>query len=251
VPDAVALLCRTSDRGPEGSEGAAELGGLLGARLIGSPGTFREGRWDEDLRDARGCLLEAGGQIDDALHEKRRPLLLAGDCSIALTTLPTVLRHRPEARIVWLDAHGDFNSPDSSPSGFLGGMCLAGACGVWDPGLGMDAVDPARVVQWGVRELDGLERVLLDTRGVHRVTDALALRDLPVFLHVDLDVLDPADMPARFPVRGGAAPEEVRDFLATVAEGCELLGAEVTSIAPGHATLAREILAPLLAPTRA
>jgi arginase family enzyme len=242
----VALLCRTSDRGPEGAEGAAELGRLLDARMIGTPGPFRDGRYDEDLRDARGCLLEAGGQVDDALDAGRRPLLLAGDCSISLTTLPTVLRHRPEARVLWLDAHGDFNSPETTKSGYLGGMCLAGACGVWDPGLGHAPIDPARVVQWGVRDLDGGERVLLDTRGVHRVEDASALEGLEVFLHVDLDVLDPADMPARFPAPGGASPERVRDLLTQVAASCTVLGLEVTSIAPAHATLAREVLDPVL-----
>jgi arginase len=243
---AVALLCRTSDRGPEGAEGAAELGALLGARTIGSPGGFRDGRYDEDLRDARGCLLEAGGQVDDALVAGRRPLLLAGDCSVSLTTLPTVLRHRPAARILWLDAHGDFHSPDTTTSGYLGGMCLAGACGVWDAGLGHDPIDPAAVVQWGVRELEGGERVLLETRGVHLVQDAATLEGLEVFLHVDLDVLDPAVMPARFPVRDGASPEALRDLLTDIASMCTVIGAEVTSIAPAHATLARQVLDPIL-----
>jgi arginase len=242
----VALLCRTSDRGPEGAEGAAELGELLGARAIGSPGAFRDGRYDEDLRDARGCLLEAGGQVDDALVAGRRPLLLAGDCSVSLTTLPTVLRHRPRARILWLDAHGDFNSPETTTSGYLGGMCLSGACGVWDPGLGHDAIDPTSVVQWGVRELEGGERVLLATKGVHLVEDAAALDGLEVYLHVDLDVLDPSVMPARFPVRDGATPEQLRGLLADVASACTVIGAEVTSIAPAHATLAREVLDPIL-----
>jgi arginase family enzyme len=244
----VALLCRTSDRGPEGAEGAAELGALLDARVIGTPGPFRDGRYDEDLRDARGCLLEAGGQVDDALDAGRRPLLLAGDCSISLTTLPTVVRHRPDARILWLDAHGDFNSPETTASGYLGGMCLAGACGVWEPGLGMEPVDPARVVQWGVRDLDGGERVLLETKGVHLVRDASALAGTEVFLHVDLDVLDPADMPARFPAADGASPDRVRRLLEQVAATCTVVGLEVTSIAPAHATLAREVLAPLLDP---
>jgi len=243
----VALLCRTSDRGPEGAEGAAELGELLGARVIGSPGPFRDGRYDEDLRDARGCLLEAGGQVDDALVAGRRPLLLAGDCSVSLTTLPTVVRHRPQARILWLDAHGDFNSPETTASGYLGGMCLAGACGVWDPGLGHDPVDPAAVVQWGVRDVEGGERVLLDTRGVHVVRDAEPLRGMEVFVHLDLDVLDPSVMPARFPAPGGVSPERVQGLLADVAASCTVVGAEVTSIAPAHATLAREILDPLLA----
>jgi arginase len=244
----VALLCRTSDRGPEGAEGAAELGRLLEARAIGSPGTFRDGRYDEDLRDGRGCLLEAGGQIDDALDARRRPLLLAGDCSIALTTLPIVMRYHPQARVLWLDAHGDFNSPETSTSGYLGGMCLAGACGVWEPGLGLPPIDPSSVVQWGVRDLDGGERVLLETRGVHRVEDASPLAGMEVFLHIDFDVLDPADMPARFPAPGGATPERGRELLEQVTASCTVIGVEVTSIAPAHATLAREVLDPLLGP---
>ena len=131
-------------------------------------------------------------------------------------------------------------------SGYLGGMCLAGACGVWDPGLGHDPIDPARVVQWGVRELEGGERVLLTTRGVHTVTDLAPLDGMEVFLHVDLDVLDPADMPARFPVAGGASPEKLRDLLTEVAGRCAVIGAEITSIAPAHGTLARQVLDPLL-----
>jgi arginase len=242
----VALLCRTSDRGPEGAEGAAELGELLGARTIGTPGPFRDGRWDEDLRDGRGCLLEAGGQVDDAFADGRRPLLLAGDCSVCLTTLPTVLRHHPGAWFLWLDAHGDFHSPDTTASGYLGGMCLAGACGVWDAGLGQEPVEPARVLQWGVRDVEGGERVLLDTRGVHVVRNPAALAGLEVFLHVDLDVLDPSVMPARFPAPGGASPERLRGLLAQVATTCTVIGLEVTSIAPAHATLAREVLDPLL-----
>jgi len=173
-------------------------------------------------------------------------VLLAGDCSICLTTLPAVLRHHPGARVLWVDAHPDFNTPETSPSGYLGGMCLAGACGAWDPGLGQEPVDPARVVQWGVRDVDAGERALLGTRGVHLVDDAAPLEDLEVYVHLDLDVLDPAAMPARFPAPGGPGPERVRAFLADVASGCTVVGLEVTSIAPGHATVAREVLAPLL-----
>ena len=64
------------------------------------------------------------------------PVVLAPECSVALTTVPTALRHRPEAKVLWLDAHGDFNTPETRPSGYLGGMSLAGACGRWDAGLG-------------------------------------------------------------------------------------------------------------------
>ena len=53
------------------------------------------------------------------------PVVTSCDCTICMTTFQAVVRHHPAARVLWLDAHGDFNSPDTTPSGFLGGMCLA------------------------------------------------------------------------------------------------------------------------------
>jgi arginase len=113
----VGMLCRTSDRSPAGAAGTealtAELAGRVGveARMIGSPGEAKAADWGDDLRDSRGCILEAGGQVDDALAEGNYPVLVASDCSVCLTTLPAVVRHHPGATILWLDAHGDFNTP--------------------------------------------------------------------------------------------------------------------------------------------
>ena len=96
----VALCCRTADRTSGGVRGAQTLAPLIGKRLgveprtIGTPSEPRDSGYDEDLRDSRGCLLEAGGQIDDALSGGRVPVIAAADCSIAVTTLPAVLRHR-------------------------------------------------------------------------------------------------------------------------------------------------------------
>ena len=235
----VALRCRTSDRTPGGVRGAEalapRLARLLGVepRLIGSPGEPRPAGFEDDLRDSRGCLLEAGGQVDDALSAERFPVLLASDCSICMTTLPTVLRHVPEARILWLDAHGDFNTPETTPSGFLGGMCLAAACGRWDAGLSDDGrVDPARVVMCGVRDLDGGERVELERAGIGTVgPDRLAgaLEDEAVFVHLDLDVLDPDVLPAQFAVPHGLSDTGLRTLLAEVARECEVIGVEVTA----------------------
>ena len=124
-----ALLCRTSERGADAAAGTRELAELLGARIIGSPGEPRAGDHRDDLRDGRGCLLEAGGQIDDALEAGRAPILLAPECSVSVSTLPVVVARRPAVRVLWLDAHPDFNTPETSTSGYLAGMCLAGACG--------------------------------------------------------------------------------------------------------------------------
>jgi arginase len=264
----VALRCRTSDRTPRAVIGVDELAPLIGKRLgrearaIGEPSAMTSQSWDDDLRDSRGCLLEAGGQVDDALVDGNLPLLVAGDCSIALTTLGTALRHRPEAKVLWLDAHGDFNTPETSPSGYLGGMSLAGACRIWDPGLG-DPVSADRVVLAGVRELDNDERRLLERSdttviGASVVETLVAVKNAldgaPVYVHLDLDVIDPSMFPAQFPAPGGLAPEKLFDLLEAVTEECELVGLEVTAFeAPDDdeeraeaAALALHVLEPLL-----
>jgi arginase len=264
----VALRCRTADRFP-GAPGGVEIlaplvAGALGVepRFIGTAGEVRETRYEEDLESSRGCLLEAGGQVDDALSGDNVPVLLAGDCSISLTTLGTALGHRPEARVLWLDAHGDFNTPDSSPSGYLGGMSLAGACRIWDPGIGAP-VAPEHVVLAGVRDLDSEERRLLERSDVTvigaSVVETLvavknALDGAPVYVHLDLDVIDPGIFPAQFPAPGGLAPEKLFDLLEAVTEDCELVGLEVTAFeAPRDeearaeaAALALHVLEPLL-----
>ena len=229
----VALLCRTSDRAGDGAAGTRELAELLDARIVGSPGEPRTAGWSDDLRDARGCLLEAGGQLDDALDAGRVPILLAPECSIAVSTLPVLIRRHPDARVLWLDAHADFHTPQTTTSGYLGGMCLAGACGLWDTGFGA-GVDPPRVIMHGVREVEGPERVGLDRGGVYLIEDPGQLDGFEVFVHLDLDVLDPDVFPAQFPVDGGLEPGELREFLAEVCAACTLLGAEITSAAPGH-----------------
>ncbi|HEV2061479.1 MAG TPA: arginase family protein, partial [Solirubrobacteraceae bacterium] len=229
-------------------------------RIVGSPGEPRPAPYDNDLRASRGCLLEAGGQVEDALGRGAFPILTASDCSICMTTLPAVVRHRPDAHVLWLDAHGDFNTPETTPSGFLGGMCLAAACGVWDAGLGADpVVDPARVVMCGVRDLDEGERALVERHDVdveHPGALAGRLRGMPLYVHLDLDVLDPSVFPAQFPAPGGLSDGGLRALLAEVAAGADLIGLEVTAFqAPddeattgGLAELVTSVIEPVLAP---
>ncbi|MDX6681153.1 MAG: arginase [Solirubrobacteraceae bacterium] len=241
----VGLLCRTSDRGAGGALGTRELAELLDARIVGAPGEPRTCDWADDLRDAHGCLLEAGGQLDDAIEAGRVPILLAPECSIAVSTLPALIRRYPQARVLWLDAHADFHTPQTTSSGYLGGMCLAGACGLWDTGFGA-GVDPPRVIMHGVRHVDGAERVALDRGGVHRIDVPELLEGLEVFVHLDLDVLDPAVFPARFPADGGLSATDLRAFLAELAAVCTVVGAEVTAAAPEHGEMVVDAITPLL-----
>jgi arginase family enzyme len=258
-PAVVGMLCRSSERVHDAAAGtralATELAERHGVapRLIGSPAPMAIKRYDEDLRDSRGCLLEAGGQVDDALAGGRRPALVAPDCSVCLTTLPAVVRHHPDATVLWLDAHADFNTPETTASGYLGGMCLAAACGLWDAGLGdQPQVDPGAVVMCGVRDLDGPEVVLLETKGVSRIAApgqlAEALAGRQVFVHLDLDVLDPGILPSPFPAPGGLSDAGLRTLLAEVAGACDLLGCEVTGFHdPALVELIATVVDPLVA----
>jgi arginase family enzyme len=235
----VALLCRTSDRTPGGARGAAALAETLAerlgehARMIGSPGEAATTNWEDDLRDSRGCILEAGGQVEDALAQDRFPILCASDCTICLTTLPTVARLIPGVLVLWLDAHGDFNTPATTPSGFLGGMCLAGACGRWPTGFD-GALDAASVVMVGSRDLDAGERAELDLAGVARIERFSSVADAvdgaDVYVHLDLDVLDPDVFPAQFSAGGGLSEEGLRRLLDEVAQAAgRVVGLEITA----------------------
>jgi arginase len=242
----VALCCRTADRTPGGVRGAQTLAPLIGKRLgveprtIGTPAEPRESGYEEDLRDSRGCLLEAGGQVDDALSGGNTPVLLAADCAVSATTLPAVARNRPDARILWLDGHGDYNTPETSGSGYLGGMCLSAATGEWDAGLGAAAVDAGHVVLAGVRDLDPGERELLERSpatviGASPVETLVAaknaLEGAPVFVHFDTDVIDPEHFPAAVPAPGGLHPDKLYDLFDSVLEDSELVGIEITNFA--------------------
>jgi arginase len=239
----ICLTCRTADRTPGAARGAQTLAPLIGKRLgieprtIGTASEPRETTYEQDLSESRGCLLEAGGQVDDALADGRVPVITAPDCSISVTTLPAALRHRPQAKVLWLDAHGDYNTPATSGSGYLGGMCLAGACGEWDAGLG-DTIAPKQVVLAGIRDLDPGERELLERSpatviGASVVETLVAVKNAlnggPVFIHLDLDVLDPEEFPAAVPAAGGLSSDKLYDLMEAVADESELVGLEITA----------------------
>jgi arginase family enzyme len=227
VTEVVALVGRTSDRAGGRAAGAEALARALSddVRVVGEPAQPRTGRYDEDLRAARATLDAAASAVADM----QRPLLTATDCSICVGTVPAVARRWPDAWLLWLDAHGDFNTPDTTPSGFLGGMCLAGAVGLWETGYGAGP-GPERVVLVGGRDLDDAELKLMERHGVVRTHDpAGALEGREVFVHLDVDILDPTVMPGQlYPAPGGMDTAQLRGLLADVAARARIVGAEIT-----------------------
>jgi arginase len=234
------LRGRTSDRTDGAGAGAQALAEHLGGRVVGSAEPGRPRDWSEDLPDAQPVLEVAAAELTAALDQGELPLLTASDCTICIATLPTVARRVPGVRVLWIDAHGDFNTPETTPSGFLGGMCLAAACGRWDAGW-PDTLDPASVHFLGVRDLDPGEQVEVERAGVRTGLPD----DGPVYVHLDLDGLDPSVMPVQFPVPDGLQADEVRDVLERLVRDGRLVGLEVTALEhPEHLELVTGILAP-------
>ncbi len=246
-----ALRARTSDRRAGTLRGAEDLARALdpSADVLGEPAGVRTAGWEQDLEDSRPALELARRFVGDALEAGETPVLTAGHCSICMATLPEVVAREPGVLIVWIDAHGDFNTPQTTPSGFLGGMCLAAACNRWDSGW-PGTVDPEIVVMTGIRDLDPGERVVLEDARVGLVEpEAIgeALSGRRVFVHLDVDVLDNAVLPAQFEAPGGLQPEELRRLLAAIGEAAEVVGAEITAYEVPDDDAERERLTAMLA----
>ena len=231
------------------------------------------GRRVEDWGDVETAVLEATEVVDErmrylpqikatceriaalvarASEEDYLPLVLGGDHSVALGSLGGMARAHGPGGVLWLDAHGDLNRPETSPSGNVHGMPLAAALGVAGPEFEsneypLPAVD--RVALVGVRSLDPGERELLaeldacvftmsdlDRQGVEpAIREALEHVAGAGFVHVslDMDVLDPDVAPGvGTPVRGGLSYREAHLALELVAEAGVLSSLEVVEVNP-------------------
>jgi arginase len=221
------------------------------------------------IRDTCGHVA---GLVAQAVAEGRIPLVLGGDHSVAMGTLAGLARAygRPGG-VLWVDAHADLNRPETSPSGNVHGMALAGVLGLAGEEFAIDgsplpSVDPQRVALVGVRSVDPGERELLqnldarvwtmselDRIGVERgMRDALEHVRGPGAVHVslDMDVVDPDVAPGvGTPVRGGLSYREAHLAMELVAESGLAGSLEVVEVNPildrenGTAELAVELVA--------
>jgi arginase len=182
------------------------------------------------------------------------PLVLGGDHSIALGTIGGLASLYGPGGAIWLDAHGDLNTPETTPSGNVHGIVLAAVLGVGrptfdSPAWPLPAVEPTRVALLGVRALDPAERELIrelgvkaytmsdvDRLGVERVMrESLAHVAGPGFVHVslDMDVVDPEVAPGvGTAVRGGFSYREAHLALELVAESGLATSLDVVEVNP-------------------
>ena len=233
--------------------GTSEPGALMGPASLRTAGLVRT------LGDIGQIAEDAGDVVPDASAEARRlpaiaawnrallrcvaaslkggalPVVIGGDHSLSLASIDAVLHHCSEVErplfVLWLEAHADFNTPETSPSGNVHGMPLAALCG--EPGIsglfpdeGRPFLDPERLHLFGLRSIDAGERALVTARKVG-VTDMRAIDEFGVVaplrqvlerveaegghLHVsfDIDFLDPGIAPVvGTTVPGGATFRE-------------------------------------------
>ena len=192
--------------------------------------------------------------VGEALEEGRIPIVLGGDHSIALGTLGGLAaRHGPGA-VLWFDAHGDLNTPETTPSGNVHGMPLAATLGRGGPGFEsaswtLPAVQAERVAVVGARDLDPGERTLVgelglrvhtmsevDRRGIEAiVSEALERAAGAPFVHISLDMdgLDPEVAPGvGTAVRGGLTYREAHLAMELVAESGLMSCLEIVEVNP-------------------
>lgn len=193
--------------------------------------------------------------VSDVITNKRFPLVLGGDHSIAIGTLAGVSRHYKNLGVIWYDAHGDLNTADTSPSGNIHGMPLAASIGIGDDALTRiggytPKVKPENIVIIGARSLDEGEKELIkekrikvytmheiDRMGMTKVMEEtiLYLRDKTdgVHLSLDLDGLDPHDAPGvGTPVIGGISYRESHLAMEMLAESQLITSAEFVEVNP-------------------
>ncbi len=214
------------------------------------------------LRDERARFLPEihdtceliAARVAAATARGALPLVLGGDHSVALGTLGGLASVHGPGGVLWIDAHSDINTPETSPTGNVHGMALAAALGLAGAGFESDAwplpaVDAKRVALVGTRLLDDGERRLLREAGVRvftmsevdRIGIERAVRESldrisgPGYVHVslDMDVLDPDVAPGvGTPVRGGLTYREAHLAMELVAESGVASALEVVEVNP-------------------
>lgn len=195
------------------------------------------------------------GAVATSVQGDRFPLVLGGDHSLSVGSIRGAAKHK-KIGIIWIDAHADFNTPETTPSGNIHGMPLAALCGFGDPRLVSlweetpPVVDPRRVAVIGARDLDPGEKRNLREAGVmvqsmeqidrYGMVTALenaieqVSRDADgIYLSFDMDSLDPRHAPGvGTPVPGGLSYREAHLACEVVAETGKLIGMDMVEVNP-------------------
>ncbi len=198
---------------------------------------------------------ELANIVSSTLQAQEFPLVLGGDHSIALGSLAGVARIHKDVGVLWIDAHGDFNTDKTTPSGNIHGMILAALAGLghtrltqvggWSP-----KIHTQTIVIVGARDLNTGEKELLRSNAIHVFTmsdiDQRGISEVMqqaltiagqgndgLHLSLDMDALDPKEAPGvGTPVRGGLTYREAQLAMELVADSGQLVAMDVVEVNP-------------------
>ncbi|MCP4723343.1 MAG: arginase [Desulfobacteraceae bacterium] len=214
------------------------------------PAPLSEDKYLNEITQICQAIYNAG---HEAVKQGHFPLFLGGDHSIAVGTVAAVSGDDPVG-LIWIDAHGDFNTPETSPSGNIHGMPLAALIGEGHPSLvnvgrpGMK-VHPENVVLIGQRDLDQAEKKRLKQSGITVFTmrdideqgiSSVANKAIMKFAHlkrihltVDMDALDPLEAPGvGTPVPGGISYREAHLLMEILADSGKVASMDLVEVNP-------------------
>jgi arginase len=186
----------------------------------------------EDLAEA---VLEVTNRGD-------RPVSIVGDCCATIGFLAGLQRAGLNPDLIWFDAHGDFNTWETTPSGFLGGMPLAMLVGRGEQrmpsAVGLRSMQEEKVILTDARDLDPGEKNLVKSSRLKHLPKIIDLLDQPplpgpLYIHFDVDVVDPEEIQAvSYPARGGPSVEEIKRVFKHLARMNTIVGISMSAWNP-------------------
>lgn len=210
-------------------------------RLIGEPQPPQDLPWNLALTESKTTFDNAAHTLAKVIDSGRLPILITPRCATAIASLPIIVARYPDAVVLYFDAHGDLNTPDTTESGYLGGMPITAALGEWDSGYG-SGLKASNLVHIGGRDFDASEKSFIDKNNIKTISKAQidgGLRDFksmikgrPVFIHLDTDVYDPSEVTAEYAVDDGLFRNHIRKIVDIVLSEAQLVGLEITELSP-------------------
>ncbi len=197
----------------------------------------------EDKQTRMSVIYRAlARRVKETVKTGMRPVSIAGDCCSAIGVLAGLQRAQINPTLIWFDAHGDFNTLETTPSGFLGGMPLAMIVGKGDQtmpnAVKLNSLPENRVILCDARDLDPGESELVSKSKVVHIADAEHLLDYPLppgplWVHLDTDILPAEEAPAmNYPVHGGSPSSVVESVFNRLAQTNRVIAFSLSSWNP-------------------
>jgi arginase len=205
--------------------------------------------WRAEVQTSFELMRAVAKQFRTTVAAERFPLILAGNCLAAVGVIAGL---GSGTGVLWIDAHGDFNTPQTTMSGFLDGMTLATATGrCWTELArsieGFEPVPDNAIAMFGVRDLDPGEATTLARSGIVRLSAEASPNDIePVlqslgeriskfYIHLDLDSLDPAEARANgYAARGGFSGAKLQELLSLITTKLPVKAMTIASYDPAY-----------------